>query len=196
MSTPGAGSGVEAAVRVELELHEHEVPDLEPARAVLAVVGHALRALGEVGAAVVVELRARAARPDVAHPPPVLLVAGREVAPAHEALRRQADLVLPHRVGQVVGRVHGRGQPVRGDAEVAGQELPRPVDRLALEVVAEAPVAEHLEQRVVARGPADLLEVVVLAGDAQAALVVDGTRVVALLDARQRVLELDHPASS
>ena len=79
------------------------------------------------------------------------------------------------------------------DAEVAGQELPRPVDRLALEVVAEAPVAEHLEQRVVARRPADLLEVVVLAGDAQAALVVDGPHVVALLDARQRVLELDHP---
>ena len=155
--------------------------------------GHALRALGEVGAAVVVELRARAARPDVAHPPPVLLVARREVAPAHEPLRRQADLVLPDRVGQVVGGVHGRGQPVLGDAEVAGQELPRPVDRLALEVVAEAPVAEHLEQRVVARRPADLLEVVVLAGDAQAALVVDGPDVVALLDARERVLELDHP---
>ena len=47
------------------------------------------------------------------------------------------------------------------------------MDRLALEVVAEAPVAEHLEERVVARRPADLLEVVVLAGDAQAALVVD-----------------------
>ena len=86
----------------------------------------------------------------------------------------------------------GRRQPVRRDAEVAGQELPRPVDRLALEVVAEAPVAEHLEERVVARRPADLLEVVVLAGDPQAALVVDGAGVVALLGAGQRVLELDH----
>src|SRR5204862_1231787 len=77
----------QAAVRVELELHEHEVPDLEPAWAMLAVVRDALRTLAEVGAAVVMKLRARAARADVGHAPPVLLVAGREVAPAHEALR-------------------------------------------------------------------------------------------------------------
>ena len=95
--------------------------------------------------------------------------------------------------GDLVVRV-GRGrQPVAGDAEVAGQEVPRPVDRLALEVVAEAPVAEHLEERVVARRPPDLLEVVVLAGDAQAALVVDRARVRARLGAGQDVLELDHP---
>ncbi len=182
----------EAPVRVELELHEHEVPDLEPARAVLAVVRDAVGAFGQVGAAVVVQLRARAAGADVGHPPPVLLVARREVAPAHEPLRRQPDLVLPDRVGEVVGGVDGRGEPLRRDLEVAGQELPRPVDRLALEVVAEAPVAEHLEQRVMARRPADLLEVVVLAGDPQAALVVHGPDVVPLLHPGQRVLELDH----
>ena len=81
----------------------------------------------------------------------------------------------------------------RGMPEVAGQEVPRPVDGLALEVVAEAPVAEHLEEGVVARRAPDLLEVVVLAGDAQAALVVDGAGVRALLGAGQHVLELDHP---
>ena len=168
MSTPGAGSGVRRAVRVELELHEHEVPDLEPARAVLGVVRHALGALGEVRAAVVVELRAGAARAHVGHAPPVLLVARREVAPAHEALRGQADLVLPDAVREVVRGVDRGGQPVGRDLQVPGQELPRPVDRLALEVVAEAPVAQHLEQRVVAGRAADLLEVVVLARDAQA----------------------------
>ena len=180
------------AIRVELELHEHEVPDLEPARAVLAVVRDALRALGQVRAAVVVELRAGTARPDVGHPPPVLLVALPEVAPSDEALGRQADLVLPDSVGDVVGGVDGGREPIPRDLEVAGQELPRPQDRVALEVVAEAPVAEHLEQRVVAGRPADLLEVVVLAGDAQAALVVDRANVVALLDPAERVLELDH----
>ena len=60
------------------------------------------------------------------------------------------------------------------------------MDRLALEVVAEAPVAEHLEERVVARRPTDLLEVVVLAGDAQAALVVDRPRVAARFSAPVR----------
>ena len=54
------------------------------------------------------------------------------------------------------------------------RKLPRPVDRVALEVVAEAPVAEHLEQGVVPRRPADLLEVVVLAGHPEAALDVHG----------------------
>ena len=39
------------------------------------------------------------------------------------------------------------------------QELPGPVDRLALEVVAEAEVAQHLEERLVERGPADVLDV-------------------------------------
>ena len=68
------------------------------------------------------------------------------------------------------------------------------MDRLALEVVAEAPVAEHLEERVVARRATDLLEVVVLAGHAQAALGVDGARVRARLDAPEHVLELDHAA--
>ena len=193
MSTPGRRQRRQRPVRVELELHEDEVPDLEPAGAVLGVVGDAEVALAELGAAVVVDLRARPARPDVGHPPPVLLVAVREVAPAGDPLGRQADLVAPVAVGVVVGRVDGRREALAGDPEVAGQEVPGAVDRVALEVVAEAEVAEHLEERVVARRPADLLEVVVLAGHPQAALVVDGPVVAPLLGAGQGVLELDHP---
>ena len=45
MSTLGARQRVTRPVRLLVELHEHEVPDLEPARAVLAVIRHALRAL-------------------------------------------------------------------------------------------------------------------------------------------------------
>jgi hypothetical protein len=51
-----------------------------------------------------------------------------------------------------------------------GEQLPGVGDRLALEVVAEAEVAQHLEERVVARGVADVLQVVVLAAGAHAAL--------------------------
>ena len=105
----------------------------------------------------------------------------------------QADLVAPDLSGDLVVLVGRRRQPLGRDAQVLRQEVPGVVDRLALEVVAEAPVAEHLEERVVAGRPADLLEVVVLAGDAQDPLVVDGPGVVALLDAGQDVLELDHP---
>ncbi len=115
----------ERPVRVELELHEDEVPDLEPARAVLRVIGHAEIALAELCAAVVVDLRAWPARPDIGHPPPVLLVAGREVAPPDEPLGRQPDLVAPDVMGKVVGRVHGRraaGRPAaRGHGSGSSQ---------------------------------------------------------------------------
>ena len=57
-----------------------------------------------------------------------------------------------------------------GEAEVLGQQLPGELDRAFLEVVAEREVAEHLEEGVVARGVADVVEVVVLAAGADAFL--------------------------
>ena len=182
-----------AAVGPLVELHEHEVPDLEPARARLAS-GRA-RSAGP----------RRTARPRSKwislHGPhgPVsairqkLLSSPASTSP-QRAIRSGGRPISSRQIvpGDLVVRVGRRGQPLAGDAEVAGQEVPGPVDRLALEVVAEAPVAEHLEEGVVARRPADLLEVVVLAGDAQAALVVDRPRVRARLGADQDVLELDH----
>src|ERR1700751_5888075 len=63
---------------------------------------------------------------------------------------------------------------------------------LALKVVAEGEVPEHLEERVMARGVADILEIVVLAAGAQAALASGGPQIVALLLAEKHVLELHH----
>ena len=77
-------------------------------------------------------------------------------------------------------------------AQGAGQELPGVLDRLALEVVAETEVAEHLEERVVARRVADVLEIVVLAAGAHAALRRRGALVAAFLVAEEHVLELHH----
>jgi hypothetical protein len=157
------------------------------------VVGDAEVALAELRAPVEVDLGARPGWTGVGHPPPVLLVALGKVAPPDEPLRRQPDLVLPDGVGDVVGGVHGRRQAVGGDPEILGHERPRPVDRLALEVVAEAPVAEHLEQGVMPGRATDLLEIVVLAGDPQAALEVDRPAVAPLLGPGQGVLEGHHP---
>src|ERR1051326_3278790 len=58
----------------------------------------------------------------------------------------------------------------RSDRELLRDELPRERDRLALEVVAEGEVAEHLEEGVVPRGVPHLFEVVVLAAGAHALL--------------------------
>ncbi len=179
------------AVSRLVELHEHEVPDLEPARARFGVVGHAVRPLAELGAAIEVDLAARPARSGVGHAPEVVIVALVGIAPARHALLGHAHLA-PQVPGLVVVRVGRRAEPLEGDLVFLGQQLDRPRDRLALEVVAEAPVAEHLEEGVVARSAADLLEVVVLAGHAQAALNVDGALVGARLGAGEHVLELDH----
>ena len=157
------------AARPLVELHEHEVPQLEPARTGLRVVGDALRALRRAPRPRSKWISLHGPHgPGLGHPPEVAVVAGIDVAPDRHPLRRQPDLVAPDRPGHLVVLVGRGGQALGRDAQVAGQEVPGEMDRLALEVVAEAPVAEHLEERVVARRPADLLEVVVLAGDAQA----------------------------
>jgi hypothetical protein len=156
------------------------------------MIRDAVRALGQLRAPVVVDLAAGAARSGVGHPPEVVVVAVVDVAPASHPLARQADVVAPDPPGDLVVGV-GRGrQPLSGDTEFPGQEVPGPVDGLALEVVAERPVAEHLEEGVMARGPPDLLEVVVLAGDPQAALVVDRAVVRPGFRAGEDLLELDH----
>ena len=78
-----------------------------------------------------------------------------------ETVFRQADLVGPNIGGLLVVVEDGRRQ--RGGVEpqplLFGQELPRPVDRLALEVIAEAEVPKHLEEGVVIRRPADVIDV-------------------------------------
>ena len=66
-------------------------------------------------------------------------------------------------------------------------------DRVALEVVAEREVAEHLEERMVAGRRPDVLEIVVLSADAHALLARRRTGVLAPLFAEEHVLELVHP---
>ena len=99
-------------LRALVELHEHQVPDLQPAGAVLAVIGHAVRALREVRPAVVVDLAAGPARTRLGHPPEVLVVAMVDIAPASHTLRRQSDLVPPDRPRLLVVGVGGRGEAV------------------------------------------------------------------------------------
>ena len=139
----------------ELLLHEDEVPDLHVAvlvdgRAALAAV---------LLAAVVEDLAARAAGTGDAHVPVVV-----ELAAAHDALERDARVLGPEALGLVVVLVDGGPEAVRVEAVAAvvlraGEQLPGERDRVLLEVVAEGEVAVHLEERAVARGLADLLDV-------------------------------------
>jgi hypothetical protein len=59
----------------------------------------------------------------------------------------------------VVGLVHGHPHPVAVHPEHLGHELPRERDGPLLEVVAEAEVPQHLEERVVARRLTDVVNI-------------------------------------
>ncbi len=181
-----------------LELHEDQVPQLGPAEAVRrwllaeAAVGHAAARV----AVEPVDLGARSARAGLAHLPEV--VAGHAGHP-DDALVAEAGHLAPDRPGVVVGG-HALGAPEdRDEQAIFGkvvdlrEELPRVGDGHFFEVVAEREVAEHLEERVVAGRDAHVLEVVVLAGDADDLLARGRARVRARLFPDEDVLELHHP---
>ena len=146
-----------------LVLHEDEVPDLDEAVAVL--VRAARRAARDMLAMVVEDLRAGPARAVVAHRPEIVL--GRD---ADDAAFGQAGDLLPQVEGLVVGVIDGRGQPVGAEPPLLRQQVPRELDRAILEIIAEREIPEHFEEGVVARGVADIVEVVVLAAGADAFL--------------------------
>ena len=167
------GQGFEPARPDPVELREDQVPDLHLFRPVAVVEDLGAGAADAVGA-----VRRRPRRPEVvvlAHP--------------GDPVGGELDLVMPDRVRLVVVEVDRHRQPVGGNLEDLAQELPGPVDRLALEVVAEAEVAQHLEERLVERGLADVLDV----AGAQAFLAGGGAREARVAQAHELALELVHP---
>ena len=111
------------------------------------------------GAAVEVELGARAARAGRAGLPEVL-----GLAEALDPLARHADLHpaldASSSAGHALHALEDRDPDLLGvEAEDLGRELPAEADRVVLEVVADREVAEHLEEGEVARGVADLVDV-------------------------------------
>ena len=66
-------------------------------------------------------------------------------------------------------------QPLAIHAPDPSEQLPCPRANFLLEVVAERPIAQHLEKRVVINVFADIVEIIVFAASADALLRVDGT---------------------
>src|SRR6185437_11451369 len=135
-----------------------------------------------------VNLAARSARTRIRHLPEVV----RFAQPVDARIREACDLA-PQRARLVVFLIDADAQVTLVEPQLFGDELPRESDRIALEVVTEREVAEHLEEGVVARGVADLFEVVVLATGAHALL--RGRCTTAergLFLSKKDFLELDH----
>jgi len=171
-----AGQGPQVVRRVAhtMELGKDQVPDLHFAEIAVVVdlaagAADAVRALaGGVGG------------------PEVLVL-----AQPLELLRQQLDIVEPDLGRLVIVEVDRRGELLRVDAQpfLVRAELPRPKDRLAFEIVAEAEIAQHLEERVVVGRAAHVVDI---AGP-QALLAGRRPGELQLAAAEEMVLELVHP---
>ena len=182
----GAGQGHAFTGTNLLILHEHEVPEFE--KTVAVFIRAAGRAAGQGFALIVENFRAGAAGAGVAHRPEI--VGGGD---ADDAIIREASDFLPQTVGFIVVVIDGDEQLVLRELVFLGDQVPGKFNRIGLEIVAEGEIAEHFEERVVARGVADVIEIVVLAASAYAFLRGCSAGVGALFNAGEDILELDHP---
>jgi len=123
----------------------------------------------------------------VTHGPEVRLLAH-----AGQTLRRYTDFFDPDVGGFVVVFEYSDPQPIGVELQRAGDEIPGIADRITFEVVAKGKVAEHLEERVMARRIADVLEIVMLTTGAHAALRGGRARIISPVLAKKDVLELHH----
>ncbi len=181
----GVGQVHAGAAGQLLILHEHEIPDLDETVAV--GVGAAGRAAFELRPMVVENFRARPARAQLAHRPEIV-----GAGDADDLVLGEAGDLAPQPGRLVVGGEHGDEEALRVEREVLGEELPGEQDRALLEIVAEGEIAEHLEEGVVARGVAHIVEIVVLAAGAHAFLGRRHAQGFRLLGAGQHVLERHH----
>ncbi len=180
-----------------LVLNEDQIPDFQEARAVAVhaahVTGHVLL-VAILRAAIVVNLAVGTARPNLGHFPEVFL------APEEQQVRFiKARLLAPGVRGFVVARHDAllvfkarRPQAALIQTPHLGQQLPRPRDGFLLVVVAERPVAQHLEERVVRRIAAHVVQIIVLARHAHALLRIGGARIRPRAQPQEHILELHH----
>ena len=139
------------------------------------------------------DLRAGAAGAGVAHLPEIVMLVAEEDMVCRHVLQ-PGGLRLGVQGGAVLGRALEDRRVELGLVDLVhlGEELPGPVDGLGLEIVPEAPVAEHLEHRVVAAVVAHRLQVIVLSAHAEALLAVRGPGELGLGIAQENILELVH----
>ena len=185
--------GRHGPVGVAVVLHEDEVPDFDVPVAIL--FRRAGRPAPDVFAMVEKDFRAGATGAGITHGPEIVtLVAfsARLVADARESRRIDTDPVEPDLRGLVILFIDGDPELLARQAERVGQELPGVLDGIFLEIVAKAEVAEHFEKGVMPGRVADILEIIVLATGAHAALRRDSTVVGALFASGEDILELDH----
>src|SRR5262249_8709549 len=146
-----------------LELHEDEVPNLDEAVAIF--VRASRRTTRDVRAVVVEDFGTRSARTDIAHGPEIVARGD-----ADDPRFGKARNLAPETESFIVLGINRHKKTIFCEAEILGDEVPGERDRAFLEIVAEGKISEHLEKRMVARGVAHTVEIVMLATGANAFL--------------------------
>ena len=188
------GQRLERTVGLAVELHKHKVPNLN--HQVVAHIYHLATGLGStllLAAEIEVNLATRAAGTGLTHLPEVVVLIAENDVILGQILFPEVKCLLVHRHA-ILGCTlkYGGIEPILGHTIDLGQEFPRPANCLFLEIVAERPVAEHLEHSVVVGIVAHLLEVVVFTRHAQALLGVGSAVKLLLGIAEEDVLKLVH----
>ncbi len=161
-------------------MDEDQIPNLDATR--IAGVNERSARIARRGE-IDVQFGTRTARAGIAHHPEVV-----RLVPVHD-MNRRIEIGFAKQSRPMIVRflielarlartrfVNGRVKSLRRKFPTIDHQFPRPLDRFLLEIIAEAPVAEHLEKRVVIGVEADVLEVVMLAAGANAFLRVGHAR--------------------
>ena len=159
----GLGQVNARAIGLLLILHEHQIPNLD--KAITILIGAAGRAARNALAMVEENLRTRAARTGIAHRPEI--ITGRD---ADNLIFRQTGDFLPQRISLIVFGINRGQQFLSRQLQLFGQEVPRIVNGLFLEIITEGKITQHLKKRVMARRIADIVEVIMLPAGAHAFL--------------------------
>src|SRR5690606_5533916 len=160
----------ELATRIAVELHEDQVPDFDVAVAIF--LGRTGRASPDTRTMVVENFRARAARACIGHLPEVVGGIGRAlvVTDADDTSFGNTDFLGPNIVGFVVVLIHRYPEFFFRELIDLGQEFPRILDGVTLEVVSETEITQHFEESVVPCCITYVFEVIMLAAGPHAAL--------------------------
>ena len=137
--------------------------------------------------------RTRAARTYIAHFPEIVVaIAVDDMVFRQKLLPISGSLVVAFQAFWLIAFKHSGIQALRVEVQNIHKIFPSPRDSFLLEIVAERPVAEHLEHCVVICIEAHLLQVVVLAAHTQTLLRVGHTAMLAGSIAQYYILKLVH----
>ena len=181
----GLGQRRQLATRRAIELHEHQVPDLDVT--VTIVIRRARRATGHIGAVIVENFAAGTAGSGISHRPEIIFF-----PKPGKSIGIHTDLIDPDAGGLVIVFKDRYPQFFCRNPQCLCEEFPGELYRVTFEVVAKAEVTQHFKKGVVARGVANVFEIVVLAACAHAALRGRRPQITAFLIAKKHVLELNH----